>query len=154
MDALYCHPSEFTKSPLLPTIVQAALVALSIELENPLLAVLHFLRDFLGYAVGHVPSAMQSEVPPEMRDAIRNMIGIHGSEMCSLIISGMIFTFPRDCVLDGAGALMTLIEMSPQASVVWISNSLAMLPAENLSPDERSRFISHITEYGIPGSND
>src|SRR5271155_4808649 len=107
MDALFCHPLEFTKSSLLPIIVQAALASLALELENPLTAVLHFIRDFLGYAVGHVPSSMESEVHVEMQTAIRAMIGAHGSTMCSLIMSGMIFTFPPDCVMDGAGALMT-----------------------------------------------
>jgi transportin-3 len=147
MDALFCHPLEFTKSPLLPTIVQAALASLALELENPLTAVLHFIRDFLGYAVGHVPSSMESEVPVEMQNAIRAMIGAHGSTMCSLIMSGMIFTFPRDCVMDGAGALMTLVEMDPETSVNWIANSLHMLPAENLTQEERTRFISQVAEY-------
>jgi len=146
MDALYCHPLEFTSSSLLPTIVLAALASLALELENPLTAVLHFLRDFLGYAVGHVPSAMASEVPAEMQIAIREMIRAHGSTMCSLIMSGMIFTFPRDCVVDGAGALMTLIEMDPETSVAWIANSLNMLPSENLSQEERSKFITQIAK--------
>jgi len=146
MDALFCHPLEFTKSALLPTIVQAALASLALELENPLTAVLHFVRDFLGYAVGHVPSSMESEVPVEMQNAIRAMIGAHGSTMCSLIMSGMIFTFPRDCVMDGAGALMTLVEMDPETSVNWIANSLQMLPAENLSQEERTRFISQVAD--------
>jgi transportin-3 len=116
-------------------------------LENPLTAVLHFLRDFLGYAVGHVPSAMQSEVPIEMQTAIRAMISARGSTLCGLIMSGMIFTFPRDCVVDGAGALMTLIEMDPETSVGWIANSLNLLPAENLSGEERSKFIGQMAEY-------
>lgn len=147
MDALYCHPMEFTKSSLLPTIVQAALASLALELENPLTAVLHFLRDLLGYAVGHAPSAMESEVPLEMQTIIRGMISANGSTLCSLVMSGMIFTFPRDCVTDGAGALMTLIEMDPQASVGWIGISLSTLPPENLSVEERARFINQVQEY-------
>ena len=147
MDALFCHPLEFTKSALLPAIVQAALASLALELENPLTAVLHFVRDFLGYAVGHVPSSMESEVPVEMQNAIRAMIGAHGSTMCSLIMSGMIFTFPRDCVMDGAGALMTLVEMDPETSVNWIVDGLQMLPADNLSQEEQTRFISQVAEY-------
>ena len=149
MDALYCHPLDFTKSPLLPSIVQAALESLALELENPLTAVLHFLRDFLGYAVGHVPSAMQSEVPAEMQNDIRRMISIHGSSMSSRIISGMIFTFPRDCVVDGAGALMTLIEMGPETSVAWIANSLSVLPPGNLSQEEQSKFLAQIAKYFV-----
>ena len=149
MDALYCHPLEFTKSSLLPGIVQAALSSLALELENPLTAVLHFLRDLLGYAVGHVPSAMEANILPEMQAIIRGMISANGSALCSLIMSGMIFTFPRDCVTDGAGALMTLIEMDPQASVAWIRESLNMLPPENLSADERLKFIHQIQEYTL-----
>ena len=88
MDALFCHPLEFTKSPLLPTIVQTASASLVLELENPLTAVLHFIHDFLGYAVGHVPSSMESEVPVEMQNAIRVMISACDSTKCSLIILG------------------------------------------------------------------
>jgi len=135
---------DFTQSSLLTPIVQAALVSLALELENPLTAVLHFLRDFLGYAVGHAPSAMETEVPREMQTAIRGMISSNGAMLCRLIISGMIFTFPGDCVVDGAGALMTLIEMDPQTSVAWIANSVGMLPPENLSADERNKFITQI----------
>jgi len=151
MDALYCHPFSFTKSSLLPSIVQAALASLALELENPLTAVLHFLRDFLGYAVGHVPSAMQTEVPLDMQTAIRAQISASGATLCGLIMSGMIFTFPRDCVVDGAGALMTLIEMDPTTSVRWIADSLGMLPPENLSPEERSKFIGQIADAATAG---
>ena len=147
MDSLFCHPIEFTKSPLLPSVMQATLSSLSLELENPLTAVLHFLRDLLGYAVGHVPSAMQREVDPNMQIIIRGMISANGSTLCGLIMSGMIFTFPRDCVMDGAGALMTLIEMDPPASVGWIANSLSILPPENLSIEERTKFIGQVQKY-------
>jgi transportin-3 len=149
MDALYCHPMEFTKSSLLPGIVQAALGSLALELENPLTAVLHFLRDLLGYAVGHVPSAMEANILPEMEAIIRGMINANGSALCSRIMSGMIFTFPRDCVMDGAGALMTLIEMDPQASVAWIRESLNMLPPKILSANELLTFIHQIQEYTL-----
>ena len=146
MDALYCHPVEFTKSPLLPSIVQAVLWSLALELENPLTAVLHFLRDLLAYAVD-VPSAMESDVPDEIKNTIRGIISINGTALCCLLMSGMIFTFPRDCVTDGAGALMTLIEMDPQSSVAWIANSLNSLPAGNLSADECLRFNNQIRVY-------
>ena len=147
MDALYCHPLDFTKSVLLSSIVQVALASLALELQNPLTAVLHFLRDFLGYAVGHAPSAMETQVPIEMKTAIRGIIGVNGAALCNLIITGMIFTFPKDCDLDGAGALMTLIEMDPEVSVGWIANSVGMLPPENLSREERDKFLTQITEY-------
>jgi len=49
-------------------------------------------------------------------------------------------------VMDGAGALMTLVEMDPETSVNWIANSLQMLPAENLSQEERTRFISQVAD--------
>ena len=147
MDALYCHPIEFSKSSLLPSIIRAALTSLTLELESPLAAVLHFLRDLLGYAVGHISSAMKSDVPPEMQTIVHGIICANGSTLCSLIMSGMIFTFPRDCVTDGAGALMTLIEMYPRASVAWIGISLNMLPPENLCQEEGARFINQIQMY-------
>src|SRR5436189_2607846 len=84
MDALYCHPMEFTKSSLLPGITQAVLVSLALELENPLTAVLHFLRDLLGFAVGHVPSAMEADIQPETQAIIRGMISANGSILCGL----------------------------------------------------------------------
>ena len=149
MDALYCHPLEFTASPLLPVIIRATMASLSLELENPLTAVLHFLRDFLGYAAGHIPSAMETSVPPQMQAAIQQIINEHGRDLCSLIISGMIFTFPRDCVVDGAGALMTLIEIDARSSVDWIAHAIQLLPQENMSPAEGKRFLENISTYTL-----
>jgi len=144
MDALYCHPIEFYKSALLPWIMLAILSSLSSELENPLTAVLHFLRDLLGYTVGHIPSAMQTEVPPEMQATLHELVLNNGPILCTALVSGMIFTFPSDCVMDGAGALMTLIEVNPSASVNWIAQSLDTLPQEHLSLEERHRFLAQI----------
>jgi len=144
MDALYCHPIEFSKSALLPWIMLAILSSLSSELENPLTAVLHFLRDLLGYTVGHIPSAMQTEVPPEMQATLHELVLNNGPILCTALVSGMIFTFPSDCVMDGAGALMTLIEVNPSASVNWIAQSLDTLPQEHLSLEERHRFLAQI----------
>ena len=144
MDALYCHPIEFYKSALLPWIMLAILSSLSSELENPLTAVLHFLRDLLGYTVGHLPSAMQTEVPPEMQATLHELVLNNGPILCTALVSGMIFTFPSDCVMDGAGALMTLIEVNPSASVNWIAQSLDTLPQEHLSLEERHRFLAQI----------
>ena len=144
MDALYCHPIEFYKSALLPWIMLAILSSLSSELENPLTAVLHFLRDLLGYTVGHIPSAMQTEVPPEMQATLHELVLNNGPILCTALVSGMIFTFPSDCVMDGAGALMTLIEVNPSASVNWIAQSLDTLPREHLSREERHKFLAQI----------
>ena len=144
MDALYCHPLEFSTSALLPWIMLATLSSLSSELENPLTAVLHFLRDLLGYTVGHIPSAMQSEVPAEMQTILHELVLNNGAILCTALVSGMIFTFPSDCVMDGAGALMTLIEANPSAAVNWIAQSLDTLPQEHLSLEERHRFLAQI----------
>jgi transportin-3 len=86
-----------------------------------------------------------------MKDRKGRGFSSNGAMLCRLLISGMIFTFPRDCVVHGAGALMTLIEMDPQTSVAWIANSVAMLPPENLSADERNKFITQIAKYD-PGT--
>jgi transportin-3 len=153
MDALYCHPMEFSTSPLLPWIMLAILSSLGSELENPLLAVLHFLRDLLGYTVGRVPSAMPSEVPPEMQSKLRELVVNNGAILCTVLMSGMVFTFPPDCVLDGAGAMMTLIEVDATASVSWIAQSLDALPQEHLSSEERHRFLAQIQAYGSLGSH-
>ena len=144
MDALYCHPMEFSKSALLPWIMLATLSSLSSELENPLTAVLHFLRDLLGYTVGHIPSAMQSEVPAEMQTILHQLVLNNGAILCTALVSGMILTFPSSCVMDGAGALMTLIEANPSAAVNWIAQSLDTLPQEHLSLEERHRFLAQI----------
>lgn len=125
----------------------ATLSSLASELENPLTAVLHFLRDLLSYTVGHVPSAMESEVPAEMQAKLQELIMTNGAILCTVLMSGMVFTFPSDCVMDGAGALMTLIEVNPTASVNWIAQSLDALPQEHLSPEERRRFLAQIQGY-------
>jgi hypothetical protein len=44
---------------------------------------------------------------------------------------------------------MTLIEMDPVTSVRWIADSLGMLPPENLSAEERQKFIGQLAEYHL-----
>src|SRR5271169_5448716 len=143
MDALYCHPLQFTQSLIAPTIVQAALVSLSLELENPLTAVLHFIRDMLGYSIGRVLSVVAATVPIEMQTRLRELILASGAEMSRLLLLGMIYTFPRDCVVDGAGALMTLIEIDQDGSVKWLEAALRSLPPETWSPHELASFVNH-----------
>jgi transportin-3 len=149
MDAFYCHPLKFTQSPIAPMVLQAALVSLSLELENPLTAVLHFIRDMLGYSIGRVPSVVAATVPLEMQTRLRALVLAHGAETARLLLSGMIFTFPRDCVVDGAGALMTLIEIDQEASVKWLEGALRSLPPETLGAHELASFVSHLEEFDL-----
>src|ERR1700721_1049153 len=105
--------------------------------------------------MGRIPSIVAATVPIEMQARLHHLVMSSGEDMCRRILHGMIFTFPRDCVTDGAGALMTLIEIDSgidtknydHAAVKLIENGLLTLPSDISAPNELTNFVKHLKEY-------
>ena len=147
MDAMHSYPLKFTQSPFAPTIIQAALVSLELELENPLTAVLHFIGDALGYIARRAPSAFATTVPTEIQTGLRELISAIGSELSYFLLKGMIYSFPTHCVCNGARTLAILIGIEPVTSMTWVEAALRSLPQETLAPDKFENFVNHLKEY-------
>ena len=141
LDALMCYPLLFISSNMLPIIFQATLVSLSINHFDALMAVLHFLRDFLGYASSNPPTSHLSSVPSEIQARVHETIAANGQQLMSSVMNGLILDYPPDCIPDSSAVLMAIIEMKTDEAIHWLNGTMQHLPKNTLSIDERTRFV-------------
>ena len=147
LDALMCNPLLFIASNILPTILQATLVSLSIGQFDALMAVLHFLRDFLAYASNNPPTSHLSQVPSEIQAIVQSTITANGQQLTTLVMKGLILSYPPDCIPDSSAALMAIIEMKTDEAIHWLNSTVQQLPKNTLSIDERTRFVRDLKTY-------
>ncbi|KAK6356642.1 Nuclear import receptor [Orbilia javanica] len=147
-DAIMFHPMRIIPSQLLEPSLKAALACLVLEQNEPLIAVLHFLRDLLVYGTPTPPTSRYDspENPPEIRAAVVNITRAQGDVLTIRILSGLMYSFPRDCVPDSSGVLMTLIELLPEDTINWVSKTVTQLPPGSVSEQERQKFLTNFQQ--------
>ena len=153
-DAVRFYPKKTITSSLALPMVQASLTALTLELLEPVLAALHFLRDFLdfGFERGPVSSFNGSggePAPgnlPEVQAAVRQVVSSVGQELVHRVLTGMMFSFPEDCFPDASGVLLSLFNLGPQAAAQWVQETLQNLPIGSLKPAEANKLMKGIGE--------
>jgi transportin-3 len=84
--------------------------------------------------------------PPEVREAVKNLIASQGQVLSQRVLAGMIFTFPGDCFPDASAIMMTMFELLPHETGAWLQNTLQMLPAGSMKPAEAERLLKNIAE--------
>jgi transportin-3 len=145
------YPSESISSTLMESVLIAACRLLVILKEEPILAVLHFLRDLLGYGRDMAPSSSfdtsRQEVPLVLQNRIKQLINGAGLELVQRIMTGMMYSFPGSCFPDGSGVLLELFELMPQQVAVWVQQTVSMLPSGSITPQESERFLNNIRQY-------
>lgn len=152
VDVLLYHPHQIIASDLMPSILSAASAALTLLKEEPLLATLHFLRDFLAYGSEDSPTSTFSDGagprsnPPEIQQAVKQLTVQNGETMVQRLMTGMMYTFPADCFPDGSGVLLALFQILPQETARWVGTTITMLPAGSMSPQEQERLLRNIEQ--------
>ena len=146
VDALLYYPHRLIFSELFTPIFQAGISALALEQRDPLNAALHYLRDVIGYGGDNPPSSSDSPNPPEIQQAVRNLILANGEHLVKQILAGMMITFPDDCFTDGSGELLGLFELMPQQTAGWVDKTVRMLPAGTIREPEIDRLMTGIRE--------
>ncbi|ORY83698.1 armadillo-type protein [Protomyces lactucae-debilis] len=140
MDALLGNPDRFLQSAYLSTFMQASLACLSMEHRDALTAVLRFLRDLSVWLLPEPPTSGQSISDPA-RQALQQLMMTQGQALATAVFVGQIYTFPRDCITDASGVLLTLLEWQPEATFLWIEAALSTLPAGSVSADEQTGLL-------------
>ncbi|ORX98129.1 armadillo-type protein [Clohesyomyces aquaticus] len=144
------YPSEAITSTLMESVLIAACRLLAILKEEPILAILHFLRDLLGYGRDMAPSSSfdtnRQEVPVVLQNRIKQLINGAGLELVQRIMTGMMYSFPGNCFPDGSGVLLELFELMPQQVAVWVQQTVGMLPPGSITPQESERFLNNIRQ--------
>jgi len=151
MDVLLNHADRAVVSSLMKPILSAASSSLTLLKEEPIMAVLHFLRDFLAYGDEFPPSSLFDEStnqpktnPPATRTAIHQLLTEEGEVLTQRVMTGMMYTFPRDCFPDASGVLLAMFKLNPEQVLAWVRTTIAMLPAGSVTPQESQRLIDSI----------
>lgn len=150
VDVLLYYPYKAISSPLITPILSAASTALTLLKEEPLIATLHFLRDFLAYGGPDSPSSDYGQAsqgnPPEIQAAVKRLLLDQGEEMVQRVMTGMMYSFPRDCIPDASGVLLAMFQLMPEQVAVWVKNTVSMLPPGSISPQEAERLVNNINQ--------
>lgn len=152
-DAVRYYPKECISSSLAVPIFSAALSALTLQQVEPVIATLHYYRDLFSFAfekplVSQLtgPEGNTSPNPPEVQEAVRQLIASQGQLLAQRVLTGMMFTFPADCFPDASGVMMTMFDLMPQEAGVWLQSTLQMLPAGTMKTGEAERLLKGIAE--------
>ena len=152
IDALIYYHTSLLPTPICSPILSAATSALTLQQEAPLTATLHFLSDFLSYGTVHPNSSSFDETsnaaritnPPDMQQCVKRLVSEQGEVLTQRILTGMMFSFPRDCFQDASGVLLTLFEIMPQQVAIWVKGTIGMLPAGTVKGGEGERLMSAV----------
>ena len=151
IDALIYYHQQLLLSPVCQHILSASLSALTLQQEPPLIATLHFLRDFLSYGTNHPNSSnfdnLDSQAPrnlPQIRQAVIEMATSQGEALVQRVMTGMMFSFPRDCLQDASGVLLALFEVMPQETATWLKGTIGMLPTGSIRAGEADRLMNAV----------
>lgn len=152
-DAVRYYPKECISSPLAIPIFTAALSALTLQQVDPLMATLHYYHDLFSFAferpaISEFTSSNGEPYtnPPEVREAVKQLIASQGQSLAQRIMTGMMFSFPGDCFADASGVMMSLFELMPQEAGLWLQSTLQMLPPGTMKPNEAERLLKGISD--------
>ena len=151
IDALIYYHYQLIPAPICESILAASISSLSLEQDAPLTATLHYLRDFLSYG-GKNPnsSSLQDSrhnkppVAPELQSKVKNLVLAQGEVLVQRILTGMMFSFPRECLQDASGVLLALFELMPEQVSAWVKNTITMLPPGSIKVDDGERLMNTI----------
>ena len=146
---MYCH-DQFVPSAISTPIFTAALKALVLESEHPLTRTLRYLEDLLSYGTDHPHSsslgAGSAGAAAKNKAAIKALISSQGDSLVQRVLTGMMFTFPRDTLQDASSVLLLLFELAPQQTAAWIKQTLDMLPQGTIKPGESEKLLAAVHE--------
>lgn len=116
------------------------------------MATLHFLRDFIGYGSDNLPQSSLSDSGPvanprEIQLIVKQLLIEQGEIITQRLMTGLMYSFPRDCFPDASGALLGMFQLIPTQVTEWIKNTIALLPEGSVTPQESQRLIANINQY-------
>ena len=137
-----------------PHVLNAANTALTLLKEEPLIAALHYLRDFLAYGMDDAPSSTfepsqnpanaNAKNPPEVRAAVKQLLLQFGEAFTQRLLTGMMYSFPRDVFPDASGALLAMFQLLPTETAGWVKQTVELLPEGTVSRQEKERLEANI----------
>jgi transportin-3 len=153
-DVLLYHTNKLLLSNLIASILQAANTTLTLLKEEPLIATLHFLRDFLAYGGENAPAShfdadgqyRTTSNPETIQQAVRKLAIASGDQLVQRCMTGMMYSFPPDCIPDSSGVLLALFQLLPAETVQWVGATVTMLPEGSIAPQEQERLLRNVQQ--------
>lgn len=152
-DAIRFYPKECVTSSLAVPTFSAGLSALTLQQVDPLIATLHYYRDLLSFgfespSISHFSGSDGQPYtnPIDIRNGVKELVGNQGQLLVERVLTGMMFSFPEDCFPDASGILMTLFELMPQQTGLWVQSTIERLPAGTMKAGEAERLLTSISE--------
>ncbi|OLL23641.1 hypothetical protein NEOLI_004172, partial [Neolecta irregularis DAH-3] len=143
-DAIYIDPTSILSSAIFKTIFESCIQLSTLDHPWALSAMLNFLRDVLSYGLADSPTSRTSTgPPPAVQLIVRQITAEYGVPLTQAMFSGMIYSFPRDCVPDGSFILLSLVEIHASTALTWLKQVVNMLQ-NGLTDDEREKFLRGI----------
>lgn len=87
---------------------------------------------------------MRAPSSPQVRRALNDLVTSQGEALVRALLTGMMFTFPRDCLQDASAVLLTLFELLPEQTAMWVRGTIAMLPPGSIKAGEGDRLFDAI----------
>ncbi len=149
VDALIYYHDQLVPAAICSPILTSAISALSLQQEPPLIATLHFLRDLLSYGTdspnySDLTGTQQQAQMTKIKDTVRQLIVNQGEALVQRVLTGMMFSFPNDCLQDASGVLLTLFELMPHETATWIKSTVALLPPGSVKAGEIDKLMNTI----------
>ena len=150
-DVLLHHTNKGLHSPLMGDILAAACHSLSLLKLEVLMMTLHFLRDFIVYGTSSPPSSRlnddhQTAAPEDIQVSVKRWLVQQGQPLTQRVLTGMMYSFPEDCIPDASGVLLDMLRVLPQETAMWIGQTLSQLPENAIRPREREKLISQLEQ--------
>lgn len=85
-------------------------------------------------------------MPSQIQQMVQKVILLEGETLVQRILTGMMFTFPKDCIPDASGVLLELVQLMPNQVSMWIAKTIQILPAGTVSQAEAQRLMTQINQ--------
>jgi transportin-3 len=84
--------------------------------------------------------------PPEIQAAVKRLLLQLGEEFTRRLMTGMMYTFPRDVFPDASGALLAMFQILPVETANWVKGTVELLPDGAISRPEKERLENNIAQ--------
>ncbi|KAK9478073.1 armadillo-type protein [Lipomyces japonicus] len=142
---------RFIQSELFRPSVEAVIAVFLTENKETIFTAVDLLNDILAFGFSTPPPAafaansMEDEpkpVPPEIQEAVKQLVLAYGERLTKIIISGLLYSFPRECVGDCTSVELVVLKLGGAANAVsWVNTTLSLLPAGSITEAEKQKYV-------------
>ncbi|KAF9349142.1 Nuclear import receptor [Mortierella sp. AD094] len=154
-DTILSCPREYIHSSLFPTVFNATLASFSLKEQYSLVSVFRHCRIILDHVndLQHSRSSPSSQanglrISATEAAIVKAQFADHDS-FISLVLQGIIYSFPPEVCDDATGVIKALTMFCPQESVVWYGKAISTL---DLSPIEMQKTVADFTAGASEGN--